>query len=78
MTVDRAGGRQLPEGCGEQEEMERAGFKVVSGAPTTRAIHGKREEEEQWDQRDRQGQLLTIGSKKKTGTINVLLQTCSH
>ena len=32
--VGRPGVRQLPEGCGEQGKMERAGCKVVSGAPT--------------------------------------------
>ena len=36
--MDRAGVGQLPEGCGEQERMERAGSKVVSG--------GARESEE--------------------------------
>ena len=40
-SVDRAGVRQLPEGCEEQERMERAGCQVVSGAPTTRTGYGK-------------------------------------
>ena len=31
--VDRVGVRQLPEGCGEQEKMRRAGCEVASGAP---------------------------------------------
>ena len=42
--VDRPGVRQLPEGCGEQERMERDGCKVVSGAQTIRTGHGKGEE----------------------------------
>ena len=39
--VDRAGVRQLPEGCGERDKMERAGCKVVSCAPTLRTGDGK-------------------------------------
>ena len=37
------GVRQLPEGCGEQERMERAGCKVVRGSPTIRTGYGKSE-----------------------------------
>ena len=41
--MDKAGIRRLPERCGEQEMMERAGCKVVSGAPTIRMGYGKSE-----------------------------------
>ena len=39
--VDRAGVRQFPEDCGEQERVERAGCKVVSGVQTIRTGYGK-------------------------------------
>ena len=41
--VDRPGVRQLPEGCGEQEKMERAGCKVVSDTPAISTDYGKSE-----------------------------------
>ena len=43
IKVDRAGACQLPQGCGEQKTMERAGCKVVSGAPTILTGYGKSE-----------------------------------
>ena len=38
--MDRAGVRQLPERCGEQEKTERAGCKVASDAPAIRTEYG--------------------------------------
>ena len=39
--VAMPGVRQLPEGCGEQENIKRAGCKVVSGAPTILTAYGE-------------------------------------
>ena len=33
--MDRLGGRQVPEGSGEQSKMEETGGEVIFGAPTT-------------------------------------------
>ena len=38
--MDRPGVRQVPEGSGEQGEMEKTGCKIICGAPTTLAIKG--------------------------------------
>ena len=38
--MDRPGGRQVPEGSGEQGKMEEAGSKIICGAPTTLAVKG--------------------------------------
>ena len=38
--MDRPGVRQVPEGSGEQGKMEKTGFKVICGAPTTLAVKG--------------------------------------
>ena len=35
-----AGVRQLPEGSGEQEKIEKTGCKIMCGAPTTLAVKG--------------------------------------
>ena len=35
--MDRPGVRQIPEGSGEQEKMEKTGCKIICGAPTTLA-----------------------------------------
>ena len=34
------GVRQVPEGSGEQEKMEKTGCKIICGAPTTLAVKG--------------------------------------
>ena len=36
--MDRPGVRQVPEGSGEQEKMEKTGCKIICGAPTTLAV----------------------------------------
>ena len=36
--MDRPGVRQVPEGSGEQEKMEKTGCKIIFGAPTTLAV----------------------------------------
>ena len=36
--MDRPGVRQVPEGSGEQGEMEETGCEIISGAPTTLAV----------------------------------------
>ena len=36
--MDRPGVRQVPEGSGEQGKMEKSGFKIICGAPTTLAV----------------------------------------
>ena len=36
--MDRPGVRQVPEGSGEQEKLEKTGCKIISGAPTTLAV----------------------------------------
>ena len=38
--MDRPGVRQVPEGSGEQEKMEKTGCEIICGAPTTLAIKG--------------------------------------
>ena len=38
--MDRPGLRQVPEGSEEQEKMEKTGFKINCGAPTTLAVKG--------------------------------------
>ena len=38
--MDRPGIRQVPEGSGEQGEMEKTGCKVICGAPTTLEVKG--------------------------------------
>ena len=36
--MDRLEGRQIPERSGEQGKMEKAGCKIICGAPTTLAV----------------------------------------
>ena len=38
--IDRPGVRQVPEGSGEQGKMEKTGWKIICGAPTTLAVKG--------------------------------------
>ena len=38
--MDRPGVRQVPEGGGEQEKMEKTGCKIILCAPTTLAVKG--------------------------------------
>ena len=38
--MDRPGVRQVPEGSGEQGKMEKTGYKIICGAPTTLAVKG--------------------------------------
>ena len=38
--MDRPGGRQVPEGSGEQRKMEETGCEIICGAPTTLAVKG--------------------------------------
>ena len=38
--MDRPGVRQVPEGSGEQGEMEKTGCKIICDAPTTLAVKG--------------------------------------
>ena len=38
--MDRPGGRQVPEGSGEQGKIEKTGCKITCGAPTTLAVKG--------------------------------------
>ena len=38
--MDRPEVRQVPEGSGEQEKMEKTGCKIICGAPTTLAVKG--------------------------------------
>ena len=38
--IDRSGVRQVPEGSGEQGEMDKTGCKIICGAPTTLAVKG--------------------------------------
>ena len=40
LWLDRPGVRQVPEGSGEQEKMEKTGCKIICGAPTTLAVKG--------------------------------------
>ena len=43
--VDGPGVRQVPEGSGEQREMEDTGCEVIYGAPTTVTVKGQVKEE---------------------------------
>ena len=36
--MDRPGVHQVPEGSGEQRQMEKTGHEVICGAPTTPAV----------------------------------------
>ena len=36
--MDRPGFRRVPEGSGEQGKMEKTGYKIICGAPTTLAV----------------------------------------
>ena len=38
--MDRPGVRQVPEGSGEQGNMEKTGCKIICGAPTILAVKG--------------------------------------
>ena len=38
--IDRPGVRQVPEGSGEQEKMDKTGCEIICGAPTTFAVKG--------------------------------------
>ena len=38
--MDRPGGRQVPEGSGEQGKMEETACEIICGAPTTIAVKG--------------------------------------
>ena len=38
--MDRPGVRQVPEGSGEQEKMEKTGCEIICGAPMTLAVKG--------------------------------------
>ena len=38
--MDRPGVRQVPEGCGEQGEIEKTGCKIICGAQMTLAVKG--------------------------------------
>ena len=38
--ADRPGVRQVPEGSGELEKMEKTGCKIIGGTPTTLAVKG--------------------------------------
>ena len=38
--MDRPGVCQVPEGSGEQRNMEETGFEIIYGAPTTLAVKG--------------------------------------
>ena len=38
LGMDRPGVRQVPEGSGEQREMEETGCEIICGAPTTLAV----------------------------------------
>ena len=39
--MDRPGVRQVPEGSGEQGKIEKTGWKIIYGAPTTFAVKGQ-------------------------------------
>ena len=39
--IDRPGVRQVPEGSGEQGNMEDTGCEIICGAPTTLAVKGQ-------------------------------------
>ena len=38
--MDGPGVRHVPEGSGEQGQMEKTGWKIICGAPTTLAVKG--------------------------------------
>ena len=38
--MDRPGVRQVLEGSGKHEKMEKTGYEIISGAPTTLAVKG--------------------------------------
>ena len=38
--TDRPGVRQVPEGSGDQGEMEETGYEIICDAPTTLAVKG--------------------------------------
>ena len=38
--MDRPGVRQVPDGSGEQNEMDETGCEIICGAPTTLAVKG--------------------------------------
>ena len=38
--MDRPGVRQVPQGSGEQGNMEKTGYEIICGAPTTLAVNG--------------------------------------
>ena len=38
--MDRPGVRQVPEGSGEKGKMEKPGFEIICGAPTTLGVKG--------------------------------------
>ena len=38
--MDRPGVRQVPEGSGKQGKMEKTGYELIRGAPTTSAVKG--------------------------------------
>ena len=38
--MDRPGVRQVPDGSGEQEKMEKTGCKIICDAPTTLTVKG--------------------------------------
>ena len=39
-SVARPGVRQVPEGSGEQGQLEKTGCKIICGSPTTLAVKG--------------------------------------
>ena len=38
--MDRPGGRQVPEGSGEQGKIEKTGCEIICGDPATVAVKG--------------------------------------
>ena len=38
--MDSPGVHQIPEGSGEQGKMEKTGYKIICGAPTTLTVKG--------------------------------------
>ena len=38
--MDRPGGRQVRQGSGEQEKVEKIGCEIICGAPVTLAVKG--------------------------------------
>ena len=39
--MDRPGVRQVPRGSGEQGKLEKTGYEVICGAPTTLTVKGQ-------------------------------------